>query len=378
MKLHNFVFVDKNIALMNSSIFDKFKLGGNKQPEKKETPPSNVATPGRFGSTTSQQQPMTSSSPPSSSSPGFQSRLGTQPAPAPRGVTPISFTSPIAGSSQEMDESLFHRYREFIYQQSGIYFTDNKKYLLEGRISKRMEAIGVKSFEEYFQYISSPVNSRRELPSLYEAITINETYFFRNEPQFHALENVLLPEILKLKSTGSAFNKKIRIWSSASSSGEEAYTMAMIILEKIKPKYPQFQFEIVGTDINTAVVQKAQAGIYREYSIRNIPSNYMQKYMIANGDTYTVKPEVKSLVRFSVANLYDQAAMRSMNDFDIIFCCNVLIYFDLQSKQQVVANLYNALNPNGYLFIGYSESLHGVSKAFRLVHLQKTIAYKKE
>ncbi len=223
--------------------------------------------------------------------------------------------------------------------------------------------------------MSSPSNLRTELPGLFEAITINETYFFRNPPQFEAMENIIIPELLKDKSQ---FNRKLRVWSAASSSGEEAYTIAMIFLEKIKPKFPGVQIEIIGTDINNAVIDRARSGVYKEYAIRNMPQNYLQKYFAQDGDKYILKPEVKQLVKFNFVNLFDKSAMRMMSKFDLVFCCNVLIYFDMQSKQQVVADLYDALNPNSYLFIGYSESLHGITKAFKLVHFPKTIAYKKE
>lgn len=276
-----------------------------------------------------------------------------------------------------MTDETFRKFRDFIYTQSGIYFIDTKKYLLEGRVAKRVESLGLAGFEEYFAYISSIVNRKQELPALFEAITINETYFFRNEPQFSALENIIAPELLKAKMNQPV--KKFRLWSAASSSGEEAYTLAMIILEQFKPRYPSIQFEVVGTDISPAVIAKAETGVYQEYAIKNMPAYYLKKYFTRDSSgSYVVNSEVRNLVRFSRLNLYDNAAMRMMNTFDIIFCCNVLIYFDQQSKQQVIAHLYDSLNHGGYLFIGYSESLHGISKAFNIVHFPKTIAYKKE
>lgn len=276
-----------------------------------------------------------------------------------------------------MTDEQFRKFRDFIYTQSGIYFIEAKKYLLEGRINKRLSALELASFDAYFTYISNPVNRQKELPALFESITINETYFFRNEPQFAALENIIIPELLKEKMTQPI--KKFRFWSAASSSGEEAYTLAMIILEHFKPRFPSVQFEVVGTDISPAVVAKAQTGVYQEYAVKNMPKRYLDKYFTLDAKgAHVISPEVRKMVRFSRMNLYDITAMRSMRSFDIIFCCNVLIYFDQQSKQQVIAHLYDALNKGGYLFIGYSESLHGISKAFNIVHFPKTIAYKKE
>jgi chemotaxis protein methyltransferase CheR len=278
----------------------------------------------------------------------------------------------------KMDDATFTRFRDFIYQQCGISFTENKKYLLEGRIAKRLEAHNLSSFDDYFTLLANPSQQRDELPSLFETVTINETYFFRNPPQFEALEQVVIPEVLNAKQANPQAQKKLRIWSSASSSGEEAYTLAMILLDKVKPQFPNFQFEIIGTDISAGVLEKARAGVYKEYAVRNMPPYYLNKYFTREGDKFILSPEVKSMAKFMSANLFDTPTMRTMNSFDVIFCCNVLIYFDTPAKQQVIANLYDALNKNGYLFIGYSESLHGVSKAFKLVHFPKTIAYKKE
>jgi chemotaxis protein methyltransferase CheR len=134
----------------------------------------------------------------------------------------------------------------------------------------------------------------------------------------------------------------------------------------------------VGTDISRSVVDTARKGIYRDYSVRNMPPAYMNKYLIADDGRYQVRDDVRALVRYEQMNLSDQVRMRAMSGFDIIFCCNVLIYFDTASKIQVVSNLYNSLNRSGYLFIGYAESLHGISTAFKLLTFPKTVAYKKE
>lgn len=275
-----------------------------------------------------------------------------------------------------MSEATFRELREVIYRQSGIYFTDSKKYLLEGRIAKRLGALGMKSFDQYVELLQSAgVHARSEMRDIYNAITINETYFFRSEAQFDVLKDVLLPEIIKSK-TGAL--KTVKIWSAASSTGEEAYTIAMMLLEKVKPFYPNVQFEIWGSDISDSVLDAARRGIYRDYAIKNMPPEYLAKYFKKQGDVYELREDVKRMVKFVNLNLYDTNALRIMRNFDVVFCCNVLIYFDLPSKQQVVSHLYDALNKNGYLFIGYSESLQGVTKSFKLVHLPKALVYKKE
>lgn len=276
-------------------------------------------------------------------------------------------------SSRTMSQETFELMRETVYKLSGIYYTDQKKYLLESRISKRLAENNIKTFEEYHKLINS-INGRSELNQLFEAITINETFFFRADHQFNALEKILIPEILEKKNlTGDKF----RIWSAASSTGEEAYTIAIIINEIFKPRYPNIQFEIIASDINNKVLQQARQATYKDYAVRNMPDSLKNKYFTKDGNLWQLDNSIRSMVKFMNINLYDSMKMRAMTSFDIIFCCNVLIYFDLNSKQKVVGHLYDSLNEGGYLFIGYSESLHGVSKAFSLVHLPKAMAYKK-
>ncbi len=282
-------------------------------------------------------------------------------------VAPPQFT--------KMPDDMFNQLRNFIYSRTGIFFADNKKYLLESRVGRRLTALGLKSFREYFVTLMNGTGAA-EMPLLVNAITINETFFFRNEPQFDALERILVPELIeKKRATGS---NKIRIWSAASSTGEEPYTIALIIKEKLQPRYPTVRFEVVGTDINTQVLDVARRGVYKEYSIRNVPRNYMTKYFSQNGDKFILNDDVRRSVDFRQLNLFDKDAMRVMRDFDVVFAANVLIYFDFNSKQAVVSSIYNSLNKGGYFFVGYSETLYGLSQAFKPVHYDKAIAYRKE
>jgi len=275
----------------------------------------------------------------------------------------------------ELSDNTFNELRNFIYDQCGIYYTDNKKYLLEGRIAKRISTNKLSSFEEYLNFLRSPMG-RNELNELFDAITINETYFFRAPQQFEAFETHIVPEILSTRQ--NLFNPVFRIWSAAASTGEEAYTLAMIVAEKLRPMYPRVQFQILASDINKSVLEQAQQGVYKEYSIRNVLPHLLKKYFKQQGTNYVLSDEIKQMVKFMNINLYDAQQMRTVTNCDVIFCCNVLIYFDMPSKQQVVTHLYNSLNKGGYLFIGYSESLHGISKAFKLVHFPKAMAYQKE
>lgn len=279
-------------------------------------------------------------------------------------------------SDIKLSDETFSKWRKYIYENSGIYYQDNKKYLMESRLQKRIKFLGLESFEEYLSYVQSIKGRTDEQKYLYEAITINETFFFRNQPQLEALISKIIPEIINRKQKFG--NKKIKIWSAASSSGEEPYSVAMIVDDLIKPTYPQYEFEIIGTDISQAVINTARNGVYKEYAIRQTPSYYLRKYFTNQGNEYKLNEKIVDMVKYKILNLYDDIAMRGMVNYDIIFCANVLIYFNTESKVKVVNHLYNGLNSGGYLFIGYSETLHGISKAFQVTSFPKTIGYKKE
>lgn len=268
----------------------------------------------------------------------------------------------------------FELLRDFIYNLCGMYFHTTKKYFLESRLSKRMEATGTKTAMDYYGLLKSP-RGGEELRFLLDEVTTNETYFFRCVPQLNAIETKFLPEIVESK--GKMGFRKLRIWSAASSSGEEAYTLAMILLEKRATILKDWIIEIIGTDINETVIAQAREGIYNTYSVRNIPEIYKRKYFKEEGGKFILSPEVKKFVTFNKMNLYDDTKMVFMKSFDFIFCANVLIYFDLASKSKVVQHFYNNLQPYGYFFVGQSESLHGVNDKFKTIHFPGGFGYKK-
>jgi len=273
------------------------------------------------------------------------------------------------------DESFFPL-RDFIYERTGIYFHEKKKYFLEGRLGKRLQFLNLTNFDDYIRYVKYSPSRFDEQRFLYEAITINETSFFRNPAQFEAFERSVVDDIIKSRqSNGRAL---IRIWSAGCSTGEEPYTLAMVYLEKLKPRFPELQIEIVGTDISECVLETAHKGVFRESSVRNMPQEYLNKYMTYNNDRLCLSDRAKQYVKFKHLNLYDREQVRLMRSFDVIFCCNVLIYFDMKSKTRVISDLYNSLSRGGYLFIGYAEALHGVSSAFKVINFPKTVTYKKE
>jgi chemotaxis protein methyltransferase CheR len=257
-----------------------------------------------------------------------------------------------------------------------MYFHSSKKYFLESRLSRRLEATNAPSLIAYMGMLKDTRTKSDEMLKLLDEITTNETCFFRNPPQLKALENVFLPEVVATK--GKIGFRKLRIWSAGSSSGEEAYTMAMLLLEKRTSILKDWIIEIVGTDISETILAQARDGVYTAYSVRNTPDFYKKKYFREEaGGRFVLSPDVKKLVTFSHLNLYEDAKMVFMKSFDFIFCANVLIYFDLASKTKVVQHYYNNLQPYGYFFVGQSESLHGVNDKFKTVHFPGGFAYKK-
>lgn len=282
----------------------------------------------------------------------------------------------LKSSAPKISDKDFEQLRDYIYNVCGIYFHSSKKYFLESRLARRMESTGSKSHAEYYQFLRGGATGGAELRKLLDEITTNETCFFRNQPQLTALENKLLPEIVAVK--GKIGFKKLRIWSAGSSSGEEAYTMAMLLLEKRATLLKDWIIEIVGTDINETVIAQAKEGVYNSYSVRNTPDFYLKKYFKEeSAGKFVLSPEVKKLATFNQLNLYDDNKMLFMKSFDFIFCANVLIYFDAASKSKVVQHFYNNLQPYGYFFVGQSESLHGVNDKFKTVHFPGGFTYNK-
>ncbi len=276
----------------------------------------------------------------------------------------------------KLSEETFVMLRDFIYSKTGIFFPEKKKYLIEGRLVKRLQVLKLGHFEDYLQLLKYDQLKQNEFEFLCNTITINETSFFRNDAQTDAFQKKFAEEVIEAKKAYN--NRTLRIWSAACSSGEEPYSLAMLYLEHLKPRYPELRIEIIGTDINTAVLDMAHKAEYNQYAIRSMPKLYLNKYFDQSNGVYRLRQEVKELVRFEYINLIDREKMRHMMHFDFIFCANVLIYFDEKAKIQVVGDLFNSLNRGGYLFIGFSEMLHRISTAFKLVSIPKTTAYKKE
>ena len=286
------------------------------------------------------------------------------------------FTNRTSSADVVLKDDEFFELRDFIVRVSGIFFPDSKRYFIESRLKKRVEQLGFSSFREYVDFLRFSPYRGKELDILVGLITVNETYFFRDELQLKVIEEIILPELINSKPRNGF--RRLRIWSAGCSTGEEPYTIAMIFLEKIKPKFPDVVVEIIGTDINGSVLEVAKMGVYGNYSVRFVPENYLSKFFEIKGDEFYLKDEVKRLVHFERINLVDKFQMLGMKGFDLVLLRNVLIYLDEGARREVVSLIYDSLNRGGYLMVGFSESLRNVTKAFKVVYFEKAVAYKKE
>ncbi len=264
--------------------------------------------------------------------------------------------------------------RDLIYRISGIYHSEEKLYLLVSRCERRMNALRVASPTEYLEHLTTRGNRDAELRLLLNEITIGETYMFRHPAQLNALHNVIIPQILETK--GSFGIKRLRFWSAGCSTGEEPHTLAMFLLEEKDKLLAGWTWDILATDLNDNSLEAARAGIYGEYALRNTSDALRRKYFKDVGNNKLQANELlKAQIRFDRLNLRDDTKMLFQKGIDIIFCCNVLIYFDLTSKRRVVQHYHSNLLPGGYLFLGHAESLFQVDDSFRLVHFTGTTAY---
>ena len=266
------------------------------------------------------------------------------------------------------------RIRDLIYQVSGIYQAENKFYLSRRPgDTEDEEIIGARTPREYLDFLTARPNRDSEMRNLLNEITIGETCLFRSLPQIDALRRVVIPSLAEAKKK-MAFTK-LRFWSAGCSTGEESYTLAMILMEETQGLLKGWTFEVMATDLNDRSIAKAQEGVYNDYAMRNVPPDFMKKYFTKAGSDYRVADSVKSHITFSRLNMLDDSKMLFMRGLDAIFCCNVLIYFDGKSKTRTVQHFYNALLTNGYFFLGQSESLYGINEKFRLVHFPGATAY---
>jgi chemotaxis protein methyltransferase CheR len=280
-----------------------------------------------------------------------------------------------ANSKPRLEYEIFRRLRDLIYSRCGITFPDVKMYLLEARVLKRLDDRGLKTFEDYCYYITYDRDRETEIKCLLNSIVTNETSFFRDIAQLESFAKGVIPAVMDDKKiNGSA--KSLRVWSAACSTGEEPYTVAMLLLEE-GLHLKGWNIEIIGSDISDSVLKCAMSARYDRYALRNTPEHYLRKYFAPSGDDYALKRQAGELVKYRRINLIDPLETSAVRDVDIIFCRNVFIYFDDASKKKAVAHLYDSLAKGGYLIVGFSESLHSVTRLFKPVNIARSLVYRK-
>lgn len=259
---------------------------------------------------------------------------------------------------------------EFVYRRTGLVYGDNKRYYAERRVTQRMQATGAADFATYYAQLGHDAD---EAEALVNAFTINETYFYREKHQLQTLSAAMLPIVTTGKTPGAS----IRIWSMPCSTGEEPYSIAIWLLENW-PLVDAYNVEILGSDIDTDVLDAARAGHYGARALARLPKNVKSRYFEALGpDAWELIQDLRESVRFTAANLVDSASLAGLGPFDIVFCRNLLIYFDAASRETAMDNLYRALAPGGFMFLGHTESLGKVGERFILARFKEGVAYRK-
>jgi chemotaxis protein methyltransferase CheR len=275
-------------------------------------------------------------------------------------------------SELAITEEDFHKFREFFYRKTGILFEDTKRYFVDKRLIERIEATRSGSFRSYFTLLRFQA-SGEELQQLTNLMTVNETYFFREEYQFKAMVDSMLPEVIKQRRPGTT----LRIWSIPSSSGEEAYSIALYLTEYSRI-VNEWDIEIISSDINTDIIDRARQGKYSLRSVQNLPQALLRKYFSRTSDgEYQISNDFRQAVEFTRVNLSEPAETRAYRGFDIIFCRNLLIYFDDLSRRKAAEVFYDALNPGGFVCLGHSESMSRITSLFRVRKFPDAIVYQK-
>jgi len=258
----------------------------------------------------------------------------------------------------------FLQFQKLIYQESGIWLSDAKTELLTGRLSKRLRALGLNKFSEYYARVREDDEERLVM---LDAITTNETHFFREPAHFQLLEQQIIPA-WQVKATAGERTRKIRVWSAGCSTGQEAYSLAMLLVDRL-PTSRGWSIEIVATDLSRRALALAEAGVWSADKGDGIPSHYLRAYMLKgvgeNEGKIKVAPSIQ-IVRFLRLNLNDKA-YPDMGRFDLIFCRNVLIYFDVESRRRVIQRLLHHLADDGYFFVGHAETLNAMFPSLRCV-----------
>lgn len=265
-----------------------------------------------------------------------------------------------------LNDANFERFRKLIYDESGITFSETNRPVLDGRIKEILRANNIATVEDYYKIITT---DHEELKMMLDSVTTNLTRFFRNQPHFDAFVNYVIPHVLEeKKKTG---NRHIKIWSAGCSTGEEPYTIAMI-LKKILPL--GYTFSITASDLSLKSLMVGQRGFYAKNRVDGIPEDYLNEFFSKSNDGYQVNKDIMDCVKFDYHNLKHDSGMKNL---DVVFCRNVLIYFDEAAQLEVINHFWDAMAPRSYLYIGHSESLFGMKTKFEFLKTNWACLYQK-
>jgi chemotaxis protein methyltransferase CheR len=276
-----------------------------------------------------------------------------------------------AEQSLVFSDETFRLFQDLMLQKAGVVLDEKAKEFVRSRLKESVLKKQFSDYKDYYFYLKYDRNKDVELFHVIDLLTIHETYFFRETLQLDTFSDEVFEEI----SQQNKAHKTIRIWSAGCSTGEEAYTISMLLLDK--PELKDWRVEIFATDVSQQVLQYARRGIYQDHSFRAMPTEYLTRYFTKESYGYKIKDQVKEKVNFFHANLIDPAKMFFLNEMDIIFCRNVIIYFNLEVKKKVISTFYDKLKRGGFLLLGHSESLSYINPDFELRHFKKDMVYQK-
>jgi chemotaxis protein methyltransferase CheR len=278
---------------------------------------------------------------------------------------------PLTDVAPRMTTEEFRLLRELIQDHCGLWFRDESAYLLERRLWPRLQTHGLAEFMQYYRMLRFSAARRAELETAVELLTTNETYFYREPNQLRAFSD----EILPILARENARERRLRIWSAGCSTGEEPYTLAILLAQS--GMFGGWDVDVFGSDISRRVLATARAGTYGPHAFRSLEGEAVKCYFRADGSRWTVSPEIRRMVSFGHLNLLDEGALALVGRVDVVFCRNVMIYFDLPTRKRVVRSLHRKLREGGLLLLGHSESLLHVTADFELVHFKNDLVYRK-
>ncbi len=287
-----------------------------------------------------------------------------------------------------LNEAELKLLQTLVYQECGMYFDERRAHFLNDRIQRRLRATQLPSFYDYYRLLTSR-DGKSELSALLENLTVNETSFFRNRPQIDLFHKNTLEDLLNRKQKRRDWS--LRIWSAGCSTGQEPYTLAMLVADALAYYYlrnplpfdmpspkplipPPWKVEVLASDINYSVLRSAQEGCYAENHMEAVDYAYRLRYFDKVGERYAIKKALKELVQFDFHNLKTEFLPQRN---DVIFCRNVMIYFDEAEQKRLIEKFYRCLNPEGHLFVGHAESLFGLTDKFRMIHVNNGTAYQR-